>query len=242
MTRDAEKSVSDRPLGGCPECGEMTGYRNIGCRHWGYCDAHKTAWPIGSNLFSGWRNEAEDDWQRNRVLLSGYSGSEPTREQFGDDRNNGHPRGPSQGDRLALDGCAVCNPELTPDPETARKAHGAHYRQVLHIAEMGDGFHVLEIPGPDGKPFRAWPGPFKSRLGASLFLDVLVDCAVEDDLNEACCSSGIFEHYDMAGRLLEWLGEEDPGNRALACRLASDQPWKERLRNEEFEGDGFVPF
>ena len=33
---------------------------------------HRTKWWVGSNLFSGWRDQSEDDWARNDATLSGY--------------------------------------------------------------------------------------------------------------------------------------------------------------------------
>lgn len=59
-------------FGGCPECGKTEGYRNVGRDHWFFCLAHKTRWCVGSNLFSSWRYETEDDWRRNRAMLAGF--------------------------------------------------------------------------------------------------------------------------------------------------------------------------
>ncbi len=57
---------------GCPGCGNHDGYLNVGPDHWFVCHRHKTRWRAGSNLFSGWRDENEETWARNRILLSGY--------------------------------------------------------------------------------------------------------------------------------------------------------------------------
>ena len=59
-------------LGGCPDCGKLEQYLNVGREHWGFCDTHKTKWCIGSNLFSCWRNETEEDWAKNRAQLAPY--------------------------------------------------------------------------------------------------------------------------------------------------------------------------
>jgi hypothetical protein len=47
--------------GTCPFCHATTSMLNTGKAHWFYCDAHKTRWSPGSNLFSGWRNETKDE-------------------------------------------------------------------------------------------------------------------------------------------------------------------------------------
>ena len=64
-------------FGGCPECGRNDGFLNTGPGHWFFCDAHKTKWCEGSNLFSGWRDETEADWQRNADVLAGCREVEP---------------------------------------------------------------------------------------------------------------------------------------------------------------------
>jgi hypothetical protein len=48
-------------FGGCPECGSQDGYLNIGQSHWVFCEKHQTRWCIGSNLFSSWRDETEEE-------------------------------------------------------------------------------------------------------------------------------------------------------------------------------------
>lgn len=56
----------------CPECGRTDGFLNVGREHWFVCHAHRTCWHIGSNLFSGWREQNEVEWQRNAALLATY--------------------------------------------------------------------------------------------------------------------------------------------------------------------------
>ena len=48
-------------FGCCPTCHETDGYLNIGKGHWFFCEAHKTRWYIGSNLFSTWQDQTEDE-------------------------------------------------------------------------------------------------------------------------------------------------------------------------------------
>jgi hypothetical protein len=71
--------VTDHYFGGCPRCGDSEGYVNVGGNHWFRCDRHKTKWCAGYNLFSGWRDETEEEWQRNADMLAGYETVEPIR-------------------------------------------------------------------------------------------------------------------------------------------------------------------
>ncbi len=48
------------------------GYINLGRNHWFICDEHRTKWSIGSNLFSSWREETEEDWRRNEYKYAEY--------------------------------------------------------------------------------------------------------------------------------------------------------------------------
>ena len=54
----------DNYFGGCPHCGQTDGSANIGRSHWFFCSTHETKWCIGSNLFSSWRNETEEEQRR----------------------------------------------------------------------------------------------------------------------------------------------------------------------------------
>jgi hypothetical protein len=64
---------SDPTLGGCPTCGRSSGVLNLERVHWGYCIAHGIKWCIGSNLFSGWRDETKKDWEHNGLTLAGFT-------------------------------------------------------------------------------------------------------------------------------------------------------------------------
>ncbi len=70
--RDRDAVVTTHPFGGCPGCGDTDGYLNVGPDHWFVCHRHKTRWRAGSNFFSGWRDESEETWLRNRFKLAGY--------------------------------------------------------------------------------------------------------------------------------------------------------------------------
>jgi hypothetical protein len=51
----------DEHFGACPVCGQGGRYLNVGRGHWFYCSDHKISWFAGSNLFSSWRHETEDE-------------------------------------------------------------------------------------------------------------------------------------------------------------------------------------
>src|SRR4051795_6285499 len=59
-------------FGGCPTCGMTNGCINDGADHWFVCDRHRVKWYIGSNLFSGWRDDTAEDRFRARDLLGTY--------------------------------------------------------------------------------------------------------------------------------------------------------------------------
>ena len=69
---NAEKRASEHYWGGCPECGGNDGFVNVERTHWFVCDAHKTKWDVGSNLFSCWRRQDEEIWERNFKMLADY--------------------------------------------------------------------------------------------------------------------------------------------------------------------------
>ena len=51
---------ADDHFGTCPECGYHDGHQNVGKSHWFICHRHHTRWNVGSNLFSSWRGETEE--------------------------------------------------------------------------------------------------------------------------------------------------------------------------------------
>ncbi len=60
-------------FGDCPTCWHNDGYLNVRSNHWFLCRIHRVCWPAGSNLFSAWRDETEEIWQKNRDLLQGFA-------------------------------------------------------------------------------------------------------------------------------------------------------------------------
>ena len=68
---------TDLHFGGCPHCSKTDGYINVGRDHWFVCDQHRTKWWAGSNLFSSWRDETEEEWLRNEYKLENYISVDP---------------------------------------------------------------------------------------------------------------------------------------------------------------------
>lgn len=72
MTTSDKCFRDDARFGFCPECREPNdylGYLNVEGAHFFVCDLHKVAWPVGWNLFSSWKYENEDVWDKNRATL-----------------------------------------------------------------------------------------------------------------------------------------------------------------------------
>ena len=63
--------TTDEYFGGCPECGKTSGYIDHGQDHWFCCDAHRTRWYIGSNLFSSCQEaQGQDEIAQNTKVLT----------------------------------------------------------------------------------------------------------------------------------------------------------------------------
>ena len=119
---------------------------------------------------------------------------------------------------------------------TAERRAGIAKR--MHVANMGDGFHILEIPAADGSPFKSWPGPFKTKRAAELFLDDLLDAYARGKpivaIREYGRNAGLFEAYGERARILEFLEKRDgiADPRALAYELNNYRPWVHRDPDE----------
>ncbi len=84
--------------GGCPHCGRNDGFLNVEREHFFICHEHKTKWHFGSNLFSGWREESEETWQRNRFRLAEYMTVDPMEPAPEDDEyRSPEELGPNRG-------------------------------------------------------------------------------------------------------------------------------------------------
>ena len=60
-------------------CGRNDGYINVESDHFIVCEEHPVYWYVGSNLFSDWRDETEEEWQRSRQKLEGRTRVRPVR-------------------------------------------------------------------------------------------------------------------------------------------------------------------
>jgi hypothetical protein len=72
-----EQCTDSGYFGLCRACGKTDGCINVGREHFFVCETHRTYWHIGSNLFSGWREEDANVWQQNVVTLSTYAEIRP---------------------------------------------------------------------------------------------------------------------------------------------------------------------
>src|SRR5690348_9790733 len=59
-------------FGVCPTCWHSDGFLNVERQHWFVCHVHHVKWHVGSNTFSCWIYENEEDWRKNLELLSTY--------------------------------------------------------------------------------------------------------------------------------------------------------------------------
>src|SRR5262245_9394249 len=84
QTSQRRKPMQDDTFGLCPICHKTDGCANAGRSHIFYCNEHKTSWCVGSNLFSGWRKQTEEEQRKiwNEIGL----------EEFQDVRPYFHPR------------------------------------------------------------------------------------------------------------------------------------------------------
>lgn len=69
--------MSDGYFGVCPICRDDGMMLNVHRDHWMVCHTHQVRWHMGSNMFSGWKDETEQDWASNRKVLEGYKAVEP---------------------------------------------------------------------------------------------------------------------------------------------------------------------
>ena len=109
----------------------------------------------------------------------------------------------------------------------------------MHVAESLDGFFILEIPSQNGSPFTVWPGTFRTRRAAELFLEDLLDACSRGTPEAAIRTHDFIKEFEMQDRVMEILEEHleahegivDPG--ALARELCMFRPWEEPDDEEE---------
>ena len=69
-------SLEEYHFGAC-YCGNTGDCFNVGRSHWYCCDKCKTVWYVGSNLFSGWREENQEIWDKNVKEHAQYEEIDP---------------------------------------------------------------------------------------------------------------------------------------------------------------------
>ena len=124
--------------------------------------------------------------------------------------------------------------------EQAIAERRAEFAKRMHIMKAWNGsYHVLEVPGSDGEPIKAWPGPFHSKRAAELLLEDMIEPYVRGSLDD-------LEHIDLVakyereGVFVELIEEQGGVNdpRGLARLLMEKQPWNSRYASSDSE----IPF
>jgi hypothetical protein len=65
MSEDFDFSkAGDYRFGVCPVCQQTDGYANAGKTHVLFCKEHKKSWYVGSNLFSSWKYQTEEEQRK----------------------------------------------------------------------------------------------------------------------------------------------------------------------------------
>ena len=126
--RDMENNevATEEHFGGCPECGKNDGYLNCHRTHVFFCDEHKTAWVAGSNIFSSWRAETEEDWKRNEEKLKAYRRVKPV-----------HPKADGSAAPIPNhDQRAECRAEEEAYRLEQERFHGEVFSHLLTVAEL----------------------------------------------------------------------------------------------------------
>ena len=112
----------------------------------------------------------------------------------------------------------------------------------MHIAKMGDGFHIIEIPGGDGEPYVNWSCWFASKRAAELFLDDLLDSYANGDM-QLCGALCSLYKYEQQARVLEFLEklENIADLNQLARDLVDFRPWLNRPPGSSGDIDSDLP-
>jgi hypothetical protein len=78
-TNDDRGDKIEGYFGLCPVCHKYDGRANAGRSHHFYCKEHKTSWCAGSNLFSDWRHQTEEEQRKiwDAIGLDGFADVEP---------------------------------------------------------------------------------------------------------------------------------------------------------------------
>ncbi len=123
-------------------------------------------------------------------------------------------------------------------PTNERRAEFAKRMQIMQA--WNGSYHVLEVPGRDGEPIKAWPGPFHSKRAAELLLEDMIDPYVDNTLGSGFCPlclerGNLVADYEREAAFMELMekqgGVNDP--RGLARLLIQQQPWFGRGGNDD---------
>ncbi len=115
-------------------------------------------------------------------------------------------------------------PKQTPKKSTEQTTDErlAEIAKRMRIVELGDGLHIRKVPADDGAPVKTWPGPFRTRRGAEIFLAVVSEEDFAAEYLSQCSSDPVVRQYEREARLRDYFEEQegvsDP--RGLARELA----------------------
>ena len=76
MTPQERVNAENHSDGACPDCGGCDGLINFGRTHVCFCKQHRTRWSPGSNLYSSWRHETEDEQREAAAFMFGADANE----------------------------------------------------------------------------------------------------------------------------------------------------------------------
>jgi hypothetical protein len=66
------KPRAEDHFGLCPICRRTDGYLNAGRTHVFFCEEHRVCWTAGSNLFSSWRHETDEEQRAAFERIEGF--------------------------------------------------------------------------------------------------------------------------------------------------------------------------
>ena len=202
--------TTDDYFGGCPYCGANDGYMNVEREHWFICNRHKTKWLIGSNLFSGWKDEDETEWTRNEYRLENYMEVEPIlpQEESDTDMDEDPPPPDEAPDPDAgllstienLTALLESRQEWRPPWALRERLPDRRESETYDVHFGGKRFHVTLGRYPDGRPAEVFLHGHK--VGSDL--DLLFD-------DVAVLFSRLLQHGDTPDALAAGLGRLGDG-------------------------------
>ncbi|HZX25295.1 MAG TPA: hypothetical protein VFF18_17310 [Woeseiaceae bacterium] len=95
---------------------------------------------------------------------------------------------------------------------------------TLHVAQLPDGFHVVQVPGNRGEPMTHWSGPLENAAAAEMQRDELLRCGRSGDMT-GWFSDSVVDFFDMVERFEKLIRRHNGDARSLARMLVARRPW-----------------